>query len=66
MGALIFDAIAISGLVLLGVGLWLVHPSLSLCVLGVLFIVIGLAGAKVWVSSRRSGSAAASEPPAQS
>lgn len=38
------DLLAVIGLALLGYGLWLVLPALSLCVLGVLFLAAGVYG----------------------
>lgn len=40
------DALSVVGLVVLGVGLWLVSPALALCVVGVLLLAAGLLGAR--------------------
>lgn len=40
----VYDLIAIAGLATLGVGLWLVHPGLSLTVVGLVGLVFGVVG----------------------
>jgi hypothetical protein len=42
----LFDVLTFTGILLLGVGLWLVAPALSLSVVGGLLLGIGLLGAK--------------------
>jgi len=46
------DLLAVTGLAMLGYGLWLFSPSLSLCVLGILFLAAGIFGQ---LSARREG-----------
>lgn len=41
----IYDIIIILGILLLGFGLWLFNPVVSLCVIGVLLILLGIKGA---------------------
>jgi len=43
----LFDVLALIGIVLLGVGLWLVAPALSLTVVGALLVAAGWFGARV-------------------
>lgn len=38
------DALAIVGLVLIGVGCWLIHPPTSLIVVGFVLLVAGVGG----------------------
>ncbi len=40
-----FDVIALVGLLMLGVGLWLASPALALAVVGALLIAFGVLGA---------------------
>jgi len=39
------DILILSGLILLGVGLWLLHPPLALIILGAILLLIGLVAA---------------------
>lgn len=49
-----FDALALCGLALVGVGLWWIYPPLACIGVGAKLLFLGLWGAKVW-SQRRSG-----------
>jgi hypothetical protein len=49
----LFDVVALTGLVLLTVGLWLVHPAAALIVLGLAFLILGLWGSRLWAYSRK-------------
>jgi uncharacterized membrane protein len=42
----LFDILVFIGILLLGIGLWLVAPALSLSVVGALLLLVGLLGAK--------------------
>lgn len=42
----IYDGMALVGLMLLGVGLWLIAPALSLSVVGTLLLTGGVLGAR--------------------
>jgi hypothetical protein len=42
----LFDVLAFAGILLLGIGLWLVAPALSLSVVGALLLLVGFLGAK--------------------
>lgn len=46
MGMDLFDVLAFVGIILLGIGLWLVAPALSLSVVGALLVVAGWIGAR--------------------
>jgi len=41
-----YDGLAIVGLVVLGVGLWMVAPALALVVIGALLIAVGILGSR--------------------
>lgn len=46
-----YDVLALLGLAILGVGLWLVSPALSLSVLGILILAAGVLGS-MWRARR--------------
>ncbi len=41
----VYDALAMIGLILLGTGLWLVWPPVSLIVVGAIMLIVGTVGA---------------------
>jgi hypothetical protein len=45
---LIFDLLAVAGIVLIAVGLWLVAPWLSLLVTGLILFAAGILGGRAW------------------
>lgn len=42
----LFDVLTFAGVLLLGIGLWLVAPALSLSVVGALLLLVGFLGAR--------------------
>ena len=42
----LFDVLTFTGILLLGIGLWLVAPALSLSVVGALLLLVGFLGAR--------------------
>lgn len=56
MITLVWDALALTGAVLVLVGLWLLHPALCLVCGGSWMLAAGLWGAKTWVASSRDSS----------
>lgn len=50
----VYDVMAIIGLGMLGTGLWLVSPALSLSVVGVIVLAIGIFGS-MWRAQARRG-----------
>lgn len=45
---LFWDALALVGLALIGVGLWLIYPPVALIVVGALLLVGAVYGARTW------------------
>jgi hypothetical protein len=51
-----FDILALIGLVLFGIGLWLVAPALSLSAVGAVMLAVGLLGARIARPAKRGKS----------
>lgn len=48
MKTLVWDVLALAGVCVLAVGLWMVHPAAALIVVGGGVFGLGVVGAKLW------------------